>query len=153
MASPLHDREQTGFAIYAVIQSLIDSQEALVEIGEKIEDEDLRRFFLAESLKRAEFRGELESLLNQEGVGRLRESPAQPRAVRRALAGLRKKPRGADDRMLLAIVEMGEDAAREAYHYAMHAFLPHPVRELLAAQAGHIQQTHDFARAAQERAA
>ena len=153
MASPLHEREQTGFAIYGVIQSLIDSQEALVEIGEKIMDRDLKRFFLAESLKRAEFRGELESLLNREGVGRLRESRTGPGTVQRTLAGLRLKPRDVDEDKLLATVEQGEEAACDAYHYAMHAFLPHPVRELLAAQASHIQETHDFVRAARQRAA
>jgi len=153
MFSPVHEREQTGFAIYGVIQSLIDSQEALVEIGEKIEDQDLKRFFLAESLKRAEFRSELESLLNQEGVGRLRESHTRPGTVQRTLAGLRLKPRDVDEDKLLATAEQGEDAAREAYRYAIHAFLPHPVRELLAAQASHIQETHDFVRAARQRAA
>jgi len=51
------------------------------------------------------------------------------------LAGLRLKPHDVDHHALLATAEQGEDAAREAYHYAIHAFLPHPVRELLAAQA------------------
>jgi uncharacterized protein (TIGR02284 family) len=150
---PSPEKEKTGYAIYTVIRSLVDSQEALVEIGEKLEDENLRRFFLAESLKRAEFRGELESVLNQEGVGKLRESGKVIGAVERALAGLRLKPREVDNQKLLATAEQGEDAAREAYDHAMSAALPHPIRELLATQASHIQESHDFVKAARKRAA
>jgi len=153
MASAVCEKEQTGFAIYSVIQSLIDSQETLVEIGEKLENQDLKRFLLAESLKRAEFRGELESLLNQEGVGSLRESQPRPGTVQRALAGLRLRPYGVDDHRLLATAEQGEDAAREAYDSAIHAFLPHSFRELLRSQASHIQETHKFVKAARKRAA
>jgi uncharacterized protein (TIGR02284 family) len=147
-----------GSAIYSVIQSLIDSQEALVEIGEKLADMDLKRFFLAESLKRAEFRGELESVLNQEGVSALRQShviepePAY-RSEHRAVAGLRSRLRDAGDDTLLATAEEGEDVAKQAYDHAMSAYLPGPVREVLASQASHIQQSQNFVRAARVRAA
>jgi uncharacterized protein (TIGR02284 family) len=145
--------DQSGSAIYAVIQSLIDSQEALVEIGEKLEDQDLKRFFLTESLKRAEFRGELESVLNQEGVGNLRTSMAEPGSVQRALADLRFKQHDAGKQRLLATAEQGEDAAREAYTNAINTFLPVSVRQLLAEQASHIAESHDFLKAAIDRAA
>ena len=146
-----HELEQSGSAIYSVIQSLIDSQQALVEIGEKLEDQNLRRFFLTESLKRAEFRGELESVLNQEGVGNLRQSAAKPGCVQRALADLRFKPHDAGEHVLLATAEQGEDEARTAYSNAINAHLPVSVRQLLASQASHIAKSHDFVRAARER--
>jgi uncharacterized protein (TIGR02284 family) len=152
MPHSLLEKEDTGFAIYTVIQSLIDSQEALVEIGERLEDKDLKQFLLAESLKRAEFRGQLESVLNQEGVGNLRESETVPGPVQSALADLRLRPHDAGFHALMATAEQGEDAAREAYDHAISAYLPLPMRELLTAQASHIQESHDFVKAVRERA-
>jgi hypothetical protein len=185
MAGSSHEMQGAGIAIYSVIQSLIESQEALVEIGEKLENMDLKRFFLTESLKRAEFRGELESVLNQEGVAALRQSrtaagtvpaesglsesgpsesqpagPAPPAVYRpanrpdyRFVDGLRSRLRDAGDDTLLATAEEGEDVAKEAYDNAMSAYLPEPVREILESQASHIQESHDFVKAARERAA
>jgi hypothetical protein len=190
MASSSYEMQGAGTVIYSVIQSLIESQEALVEIGEKLANVDLKRFFLTESLKRAEFRGELESVLNQEGVGALRQSrvaggavpaeispvesepiesepiksepmkPAHPAVYRpvyrpeyRFVDGLRLRLRDAGDDTLLATAEEGEDAAKEAYDYAMSAYLPEPVREILASQASHIQESHDFVKAARDKAA
>jgi hypothetical protein len=191
MAGSSHEMQGAGIAIYSVIQSLVESQEALVEIGEKLEDMDLKRFFLTESLKRAEFRGELESVLNQEGVGALRQShaaagsapaqsgpsesgpsesgqsesgPGEPGPTGRArpafyrpeyhfVDGLRSRLRDAGADTLLATAEEGEDVAKEAYDNAMSAYLPEPVREILESQAVHIQESHDFVKAARERAA
>jgi uncharacterized protein (TIGR02284 family) len=147
-----HGFKEAGTAIYAVIQSLSESQEALVEIGEKLADQNLKQFFLAESLKRAEFRGELESVLNREGVGDLRESRVRPGLVEQALADLRLKSRDAGEDTLLATAEQGENAAIEAYDRAMNADLPLPVRHLLASQASHIQESHNVVKSARERA-
>jgi uncharacterized protein (TIGR02284 family) len=161
MAGSSNEMQGAGTVVYSVIQSLIESQEALVEIGEKLENMDLKRFFLAESLKRAEFRGELESVLNQEGVGALQQSrsakpvPAETasRPVYRIVAGLRSRLRDAGDDTLLATAEEGEDAAKEAYDHAMSSCLPEPVREILASQASHIQESQNFVKAARDRAA
>ncbi|MGA3032403.1 MAG: DUF2383 domain-containing protein [Terracidiphilus sp.] len=145
--------DQCASAIYTVIQSLIDSQEALVEVGEKLEDADLKRFFLAESLRRAEFRGELESILNQEGVGNLLEGETEPGPVRRVLAELRLRSHEAGGHRLLATAEQGEDAAREAYSRAIKTFPPTPILQLLSSQAAHIEESRDFVKAARESAA
>ncbi len=58
----------------SVIQSLIDGQEGFKQIGEKLEDPTLKRYFAAESLKRASFRGELETVLHTHGVPDIKES-------------------------------------------------------------------------------
>lgn len=138
---------QTESAIHTVLESLIDSQEALVAIGERLEDRNLKRFFLTESLTRAQFRGELESVLNREGISNLRESGTTAGAVHRAWAGLKFKL-GGGDHTLLATAEQGEDAAREVYDHAIQTALPLPLRQVLASQAAHIQETHDFMKAA-----
>jgi uncharacterized protein (TIGR02284 family) len=137
-------------AIYTVIQSLIDSQEALVEIGEKLQDPNLRRFFLGESLQRAEFRGELEAILNQEGANGLHESGTAAGIVRRAWVTIKSRFSGGD-RSLLATAEEGEFAAQEAYLSALSTALPGPFRKILSAQANHIHESHDVVKAAHDR--
>jgi uncharacterized protein (TIGR02284 family) len=67
--------------------------------------------------------------------------------------GLRSRLRDAGADTLLATAEEGEDVAKEAYDHAMSAYLPEPVREILESQAVHIQESHDFVKAARERAA
>jgi uncharacterized protein (TIGR02284 family) len=145
--------DQSGSAIYALIQSLIDSQEALVEVGEKLEDRDLKRYFLAESLKRAEFRLELEAVLNQEGVGDVREGETEPGSVQHALAHLRLRSADASFDALLAAAEQGEDAARQAYANAINTLLPPSIEDVLTSQASHISESHNFLKTARQRAA
>ena len=150
MSRPSQELQQAESAIYTVIQSLIDSQEALVEIGEKLQDKSLKHFFLSESLKRAEFRGELEAILNQEGVSKLRESGTTAGTVHRAWISLKSRFDGGDH-TLLASAEQGEDAAVEAYGSAMNTRLPLPIRQVLSTQASHIHESHDFVKAARDR--
>jgi len=153
MQQSSHEMEQSCSAIYSVMQSLIDSQQALVEVGEKLEDQNLKQFLLTESLKRAEFRAELESILNREGVGNLLESGTEPGHVQRALADLRLRSHEAGFHALISAAEESEFAACEAYTRAINAFPPTPILRLLASQASHIQQTHEFVKAASRRAA
>jgi uncharacterized protein (TIGR02284 family) len=150
MSQPSRNLKQAESAIHTVIESLIDSQEALVAIGEKLADRNLKHFFLSESLTRAQFRGELESVLNQEGISDLRESGTTAGSAHRAWAGLKFKL-GGGDHTLLATAEQGEDAAREVYDNAIQTTLPLPLRQMLTSQAAHIQETHDFMKAALDR--
>ena len=53
--------------LHDVIESLIDGQEGFQNIGEHLKDETLKKYFLAESLKRSQFRGELETMLHTTG--------------------------------------------------------------------------------------
>lgn len=142
-----NELERVESAVYSVVQSLIGSQEALVEIGEKLQDLAMKRFFLTESLKRAEFLGELESVLNQEGVSDMRDDGPEARAVNRAWAGLRFKLR-ADERTLLATAAQSESVAAEIYEAAMKNLMPGPLRRVLASQALHIRESQRFVKAA-----
>ena len=81
VGNPSKDLLETEGALRTIIETLIDNQEGFWKIGEALEDETLKRYFLDESLKRAEFRGELENILHQEGVKDIQEA-----AGRRALS-------------------------------------------------------------------
>lgn len=152
MPQPSRELQQAETAMQMVIDSLIDSQEALRQIGDELQDPSLKSYFLAESLKRAEFRGEIESVLHREGVHDIKESGTTAGTVHRAWADLKARL-GGGDHTLLATAEQGEDAAKEAYEKAMESYLPLPVRQLLTSQAAHIQTSHDFIKAARDQKA
>ena len=145
-SNTVHEVETT---LRSVIESLIDGQEGFQKIGENLKDETLKHYFLAESLKRAEFRGNLETLLHEEGIHDINESGTTSGAVHRAWAELKAKL-GGGDHTLLATAEQGEDQAKAAYHAALDKELPFPVRQLLVTQAAHIEASHDYVRAARD---
>jgi uncharacterized protein (TIGR02284 family) len=145
----LNNREVEDI-LRSVIQSLIDGQEGFQKIGEHLKDETLRRYFAAESLKRAEFRGEIEETLHHEGVHEVREKGTFGGTVHRAWGDI-KAHLGGGDHTLLETSEAGEDAAKKAYQEALQKELPLPIKQLLDAQYAHIQTSHDYVKAARDR--
>ena len=51
-----------------VITTLQDGQKGFADIGEHLKDDTLKRYFLAEGLKRASFRADLEAELHRAGM-------------------------------------------------------------------------------------
>jgi uncharacterized protein (TIGR02284 family) len=133
----------------SVIESLIDGQEGFQKIGDNLKDETLKRYFLAESLKRAQFRGDLENILHQEGIHDVKEKGSVSGAIHRTWGDIKTKL-GGGDHSLLETAEQGEDAAKKAYADAMEKELPLPIRQILATQAAHIQSSHDYVKAARD---
>jgi uncharacterized protein (TIGR02284 family) len=150
--TPSRELQQAESAVHTVIENLIDSQEGLQKIANELREESLKDYFLAESLKRAQFRGDLESVLHREGVHDVKESGTTAGAVHRAWAELKSKL-GGGDHTLLVTAEQGEDAVTEAYEKAMDSYLPLPLRQLLTEQAAHIKSSHDFIREARDETA
>jgi uncharacterized protein (TIGR02284 family) len=130
----------------SVINTLEDGQKGMAEIGEHLKDETLKRYFLAESLKRANFRGELENELHRHGVHDVHESGTTAGAVYRAWADLKAKL-GGGDHTLLETAEQGEDETKAVYEDALEQELPLPLRQLLTEQQTHIVLSHDYIRA------
>jgi len=151
MSNPSKSLSKTEETLRSVIESLIDGQEGFQKIGENLNDETLKRYFLAESLKRARFRGDLEEILHQEGVHDIKESGTVSGAIHRAWAELKTKL-GGGDHALLETAEQGEDVAKKAYADALNEEdLPLPIRQTLVSQAAHIQSSHDYVKAARDR--
>src|SRR5665213_41695 len=104
--STSHKVQELESTLRSLIGVLEDSQRGMAEIGERLKDQTLRRYFLMESLRRANFRGELENILHQHGVADVRESGTAVGAVYRAWAEL-KAALGAGDEAMLKIAEEG----------------------------------------------
>lgn len=128
-----------------VIDNLRDAQEGLQKTGEAIKEEPVKLFLLAESLARAEFRGELENVLIREGVHvhDLRESGTVTGKIFKAWSGVKLKL-GAGDDSLLEIAEKEEQLAIEAYHQALSKKLPRPIKEVLETQVQRVVASHKF---------
>jgi len=132
-------------ALKSVINVLEDGQKGMAEIGEHLKDERLKIFFLAESLTRASFRGELENELHRHGVADVHESGTAAGVLVRAWADL-KAILGGGDLTLLETAEQEEDKAVDAYKDALDQELPQPLRQLLTTQQTQIVLSHNFVR-------
>lgn len=149
MPNPSNTLLETEETLRSIIQNLIDDQEGFQTIGNELKNELLKRYFLAESLQRAEFRGELESLLHQEGVSDVKEKGTVAGTLHRAWADLKVKL-GGGDHSLLVTAEQAEDEAKRVYKEALEKELPFPIRQLLVSQSAHIQTSHDYVKAARD---
>jgi uncharacterized protein (TIGR02284 family) len=149
MSSPSKDLKEVESALRSVIQTLIDGQDGFKKIGEQLKDEALKEYFLAESLTRAQFRGVLESILHQEGVHDVKESGTAVGTVLRAWGDI-KSTLGGGDSSLLSTAEEAEDQTLEAYTKATDSYMPLPVRQVLTTQSAHIEQSHEFIKAARD---
>ena len=135
--------------LHDVIESLIDGHEGFQKIGEHLKDETLKKYFLAESLKRSQFRGDLETLLHSTGDHDPKERGSVSGALHRTWGDI-KAHLGGGDHTLLETAEQGEDAAKKAYKDALQKELPTPVKQLLTTQYEHIQKSHDYVKAARD---
>jgi len=147
MPQPRTEALQSENAVQSVIEILVDSQEGLVTVGERLQDQTLKRYFFAESLLRAKFISQLETALRHRGVSRFRERSSTAAALHRTWARIKSRFVGGDH-TLLVTAEQGEDAVNEIYSRAMETYLPTDIREILTAQVAHIQLTHDFVKTA-----
>jgi uncharacterized protein (TIGR02284 family) len=128
-----------------LINSLQDSQKGFADIGEHLKDDQLKRYFLAESLKRANFRGELENELHRHGIADVHETGTTAGTVHRVWGDLKAKL-GGGDHTLLDTAEQGEDVAKSAYADALNQELPLPLHQLLSEQQAHVITSHDYVR-------
>jgi len=123
-----------------VINSLEDGQKGFSDLAEHLHDPHLKDFFLAESLKRASFRGDLEAELHHAGVHDVKETGTVGGALHRTWGVIK------GDHEVLAIAEQGEDAAKKAYADALEQPLPLPLKQLLITQQEHIIASHNHVR-------
>jgi len=135
--------KETERVLLDVIQVLQDSQKGFATIGEHLTEDTVKRFFLAESLKRAGFRAELENELHRAGMHDVSETGTVSGTLHRAWGELKSKL-GGGDHALLETAEQGEDEAKKAYKDALEQELPLPIRQLLAEQQSHVLVAHDF---------
>lgn len=143
MSSDSGKQHEMERVLRSVINTLQDSQKGFADIGEHLRNETLKVYFLAESLKRARFRGDLENALHQNGVHDVNETGTTAGTLHRVWGDLKARL-SSGDHGLLETAESGEDEAKKAYADALDQDLPLPIRELLAEQQAHILSSHAY---------
>ena len=149
MSTAVAKNSELEKVLKSVINILEDGQKGFADIGEHLKDDTLKRYFLAESLKRANFRGELENELHRHGVADVHETGTTAGALHRTWGDLKAKL-GGGDHTLLETAEQGEDAAKKAYADALEQDMPLPIRQLLTEQQAHVLTSHDYVKAARD---
>ena len=127
-----------------VITTLRDGQKGFADIGEHLKNDTLKRYFLAESLKRAQFRADLEAELHRAGVHDVKDSGSVAGTLHRTWGDLKAKLGMGSDHSLLDTAEQGEDTAKKTYKDALDQDLPMPIRQVLTEQQAHILTSHDY---------
>ena len=146
MSTSTDKNSEVEKVVKGVINVLQDGQKGFADLGEHLKDDTLKRYFLAESLKRANFRAELENELHRHGVKDVHEEGTTLGALHRTWGDLKAKVVTPDDHDLLATAEQGEDKAKATYKDALSQELPLPLRQLLTEQQAHIISSHDYVR-------
>lgn len=149
MSSDSGKQHEMERVLRSLINTLQDSQKGFADIGEHLKDDTLKRYFLAESLKRANFRAELENELHRQGVHDVHETGTTAGAIHRVWGDLKAKI-GGGDHTLLETAEQGEDEAKKSYKDALEQKLPLPIHQLLSEQQAHVLTSHDYVKRARD---
>ncbi len=132
-----------------VVGILNDGHKGFMDFAEHIKDPQVKAFFVKESEIRAEYANELQLAAGFESD----EEGTSTGAIHRFWGDVKAKLGGGDHTML-ASAEQGEDAAKEAYQKALaDADTSAIVRQLLAKQQAHIQESHDRVKTFRDRKA
>ena len=148
MSNPSNTLRETE----AALDLIIDSQSGFQKLGDHLHSEPLKTFFLEESLHRAAFRGDLETILHQEGVHDIHEHGTVTGSIRRVWADLKSKL-GGGDHSLLETAVAAEKETIQVYADALDREIPFPIRQLLISQAAHIEICQNYLQTATDASA
>ncbi len=122
-----------------------DGQKGFQEAAEKMDAPATKTFFLEQSLSRASFVGELQTLVHVLG-DEPENTGTVTGALRRGWMDL-KAAFGGGDHAILVVVESSEDQALGQYRKALGKTLPADVRNIIESQNESIRQAHDKVKA------
>ncbi|HVJ04525.1 MAG TPA: PA2169 family four-helix-bundle protein [Candidatus Saccharimonadales bacterium] len=128
-----------------LIETCRDGQAGYRDAAEHTQNAELKEFFSRQSLERAKFSGELESVVQRLGEPDPDRGPSISNKLHRAWFDLKQKL-GGGDVSILESVEAGEDNAKKHYQDALNATLPGDVKSTVERQAQSVLATHDRVR-------
>ena len=129
-----------------LIEICKDGQEGFKHAAEGSTDSQLKSAFYEYGQQRAQFAGELQSLVRQLG-GDPETSSSILGTLHRGWIDIKSAVTGQDDAAILNEAERGEDVAKNAYQEALKQNLPLNVRTIVEEQFGAVKQAHDKVKA------
>jgi uncharacterized protein (TIGR02284 family) len=134
-----------------LIETCKDGQNGFQEAAEGVERSDLKSLFYEFSQQRAQFAGELQSLVQQLG-GDPENSGSMAAALHRGWINIKSAVTGRDESAILSECERGEDSAKNTYKSALEQALPANVMEVVQTQYVAVQSAHDRVKALRDAA-
>ena len=129
-----------------LIETCRDGENGYRQAAEKVEEPEIREFFLAQSIERARFASELEAEAQRLGKPDPKRKGSVAGAVHRTWIDLKEKL-GGGTKAILESAEKGEDSARDAYEKALtDQDLPPSIRPVIQRQAERVRLAHDRVR-------
>jgi uncharacterized protein (TIGR02284 family) len=129
-----------------LIETCRDGQNGFQEAAEGVKDSSLKSLFYEYSRQRAQFVGELQSLVRDLGA-EPQTSGSVAAAVHRGWINIKSAVTGQDDAAILNECERGEDVAKNVYQEALAMNLPSNVASVIQSQAQAVQEAHDRVKA------
>lgn len=123
-----------------LVETLRGNQEGCKELGHRLQNDRVKRFFLEETQVRATYAAELENELHRMGVHDVKVNVSH-KSKARLLWGEIQASLAGGQKALLTTAEKSDDAAIEVYSGALKQELPLPLREMLQRQLTHIERT------------
>ena len=125
-----------------LIETCKDGQEGFQQAAEGVQRSDLKSFFYECSQQRAQFAGELQSLVRELG-GEPETTSSTLGSLHRGWINLKSAITGQDDNAILNECERGEDSAKDNYKAALESNLPANVSDIVQRQYEAVKTAHD----------
>lgn len=134
-----------------LIETCKDGQEGFKEAAEGIERSDLKSLFYEFSQQRAQFAGELQTIVQSLG-GDPENTGSVAGSLHRGWINIKSAVTGRDEASILNECERGEDSAKNMYKEALEMQLPANVMETVQSQYSSILAAHDRIKALRDAA-
>ena len=139
------DNEKVISTLNNLIETCKDGQQGFKESAEGVERSDLKTLFYEIGQQRANFVGELQTLVRELG-GDPENSGSMLGAIHRSWINIKAVVTGRDEAAILNEAEMGEDYAKKAYKDALDLDLPANIGAVVRSQYQEVQASHDKVR-------
>ncbi|HKP69791.1 MAG TPA: PA2169 family four-helix-bundle protein [Pyrinomonadaceae bacterium] len=145
------DNDDVISCLNGLIETCKDGQEGFKQAAEGVERSDMKSLFYEFSQQRAQFAGELQSMVQSLG-GDPENSGSMAGAIHRGWINIKSAVTGKDEAAILNECERGEDSAKNTYKEALEEPLPANVTETIQAQYQSILSAHDRVKALRDAA-